>query len=220
MINRGSADGNFPTDLDIKEQKALDALGGPTNKLNPNGGASNKKNVIKKYYKLKLKEGYIFNIPIDADAKKIGFGQIVSVSNNNNFIITVFEDIWNCNENPSLESIVKGNVLFMGYTMDAKLYHKHWNIIGCITSNLKSIDFPIYCLGTPPEDIYIVDYKGKILRECAKEEFKLLSYQKIVAPVRYEKALKAFHGFDEWKDYFDELKIDNLLKGKRIIELE
>jgi hypothetical protein len=35
-------------DLNLKEQKALDARGGPTNKSNPNGGTSNKKNVIKK----------------------------------------------------------------------------------------------------------------------------------------------------------------------------
>lgn len=48
IIDRGSADGDFPTVLDRKEQKALDNLGGPTNKSNPNGGASNKKNVIKK----------------------------------------------------------------------------------------------------------------------------------------------------------------------------
>src|SRR5690606_11625965 len=35
-------------DLDMKEQKHIDAGGGPTNKSNPNGGLSNKKNVIKK----------------------------------------------------------------------------------------------------------------------------------------------------------------------------
>ncbi len=35
-------------DLNQKEQKALDTRGGPTNKSNPNGGTSNKKNVIKK----------------------------------------------------------------------------------------------------------------------------------------------------------------------------
>jgi RHS repeat-associated protein len=47
IIDRGSANGKFPTSLDIKEQKALDKLGGPTNKGNPSGGASNKKNVVK-----------------------------------------------------------------------------------------------------------------------------------------------------------------------------
>ena len=35
-------------DLNQKEQKHLDNMGGPTNKSNPNGGTSNKKNVIKK----------------------------------------------------------------------------------------------------------------------------------------------------------------------------
>jgi len=35
-------------DLNMKEQKHLDAAGGPTNKSNPSGGTSNKKNVIKK----------------------------------------------------------------------------------------------------------------------------------------------------------------------------
>lgn len=35
-------------DLNLKEQKALDARGGPTNKSNPDGGTSNKRNVIRK----------------------------------------------------------------------------------------------------------------------------------------------------------------------------
>lgn len=47
IIDRGNTNGNFPTSLDIKEQKALNKLGGPTNKSNPLGGASNKKNVIR-----------------------------------------------------------------------------------------------------------------------------------------------------------------------------
>lgn len=47
VIDKGSANGNFPTSLDMKEQKALNKLGGPTNKSNPSGAASNKKNVIR-----------------------------------------------------------------------------------------------------------------------------------------------------------------------------
>jgi RHS repeat-associated protein len=44
IIDKGKQGRN----LDLKEQKAIDARGGPTNKSNPNGGLSNKKNVIKK----------------------------------------------------------------------------------------------------------------------------------------------------------------------------
>lgn len=48
IIDRGDPGGDFPTDLDIKEQRALDLRGGPRNKSNPNGQTSNKKNVIRK----------------------------------------------------------------------------------------------------------------------------------------------------------------------------
>ena len=48
VLDRGNAKGRHPTDLDKKEQRHLDRRGGPTNKSNPNGGTSNKKNVIKK----------------------------------------------------------------------------------------------------------------------------------------------------------------------------
>lgn len=48
ILNRGSAKGSFPTQLDLMEQKALDRFGGPTNKSNLNGGTSNSKNVIRK----------------------------------------------------------------------------------------------------------------------------------------------------------------------------
>jgi hypothetical protein len=47
IIDEGTA-GKHPSDLDFKEQKALDAEGGKTNKSNPNGATSNKKDVIKK----------------------------------------------------------------------------------------------------------------------------------------------------------------------------
>ncbi|MFT6111764.1 MAG: hypothetical protein ACJAXV_000543 [Bacteroidia bacterium] len=40
--------GDFPTDLDIKEQSLIDELHGPSNKSNPNCGASNARNQIKK----------------------------------------------------------------------------------------------------------------------------------------------------------------------------
>jgi hypothetical protein len=44
VIDNGTAG----KELDAKEQAAIDARGGPTNKSNLEGGTSNKKNVIKK----------------------------------------------------------------------------------------------------------------------------------------------------------------------------
>ena len=164
---------------------------------------------------MKLKEGDVFSIKVNEN--KNGYGQIVKVPNRNNFIIVVFEYLWDSTDTPDLKGIINTPILFMGYTLDAKLYHKHWAIVGNYQENLINIDLPCYKLGTPPDDIFIVDFSGEKIRECTKKEFKSLSYQKVIAPVRYEMALKAFHGYGDWREDFEELKIGNLLKGKQLI---
>lgn len=77
---------------------------------------------------MKLKVGDIFTIPVSEE--KTGFGQIVNIPNRNNFIIIVFEKIYTGKEWPDIGEIMNDRILFLGYTLDAKLYHKHWKIIG------------------------------------------------------------------------------------------
>lgn len=166
---------------------------------------------------MKLKVGDIFTIPVSEE--KTGFGQIVNIPNKNNFIIVVFENIYTGKEWPSLIEITANKILFLGYTMDALLYHKYWQIIGNDYSNLKTIKLPYYKLGTPP-NISIVNYNGDFVRKANKEEFDKLTYQTVVAPVRYENALKAYHNFLEWKDDFNELFYDKILESIDIVEVK
>jgi hypothetical protein len=61
-------------------------------------------------------------------------------------------------------------------------------------------------VGSTPDDMFLTDYKGRKLRKCSNEEFDLLNYQTVIAPVRYENALKAFFNLGEWKvDDYDKL---------------
>ena len=165
---------------------------------------------------MKLKEGDIFTVPIDKE--RIGFGQIVHISNKNNFIIVVFKSVWPINRKMEFAEIVKDDILLMGYTMDAKLYHKHWAVIGNYKDNLSLMQFPYYKLGTFPGDIYLLDHAGKKIRKCTRKEFESLEYRNVVAPVRYEKALKAYYKLEEWQKGFDDLLIENLMKGSLSIE--
>lgn len=151
------------------------------------------------------------------DEQRIGFGQIVS-TRSHNFIMIVFEGTWDKNEKPKLKEIAQREILFMGYSMDAKLYHKHWEIIGNYNKNLKQIELPYYRLGTPPDEIYLLDHTGKKIRPCTEEEFEKLKYRKVKAAVEYELALKAYYGQQEWEEDFEELKPENLLAGRRAIE--
>ena len=85
----------------------------------------------------KLKIGDIFTIPINDD--KTGFGQIIKIPNKSNFIIVVFKQVYSGKDWPGLDEIIQDDILFLGYTMDALLYHKYWQIIGNKSSNLDSI---------------------------------------------------------------------------------
>lgn len=164
----------------------------------------------------KLTEGDIFNIPIDEN--EVGYGQIVKIKSHN-FLMIVFKGLWRKNEDINISEIVSNEVLFMGYSIDAKLYHNHWKIVGSYTENLDKIELPLFRLGTPPDEIYILDHKGDKIRKCSVDEFELLDYQKIISPVRYEKALKAFYNKDHWHDDYEVLKVDNLLLGKRTLNV-
>jgi hypothetical protein len=164
---------------------------------------------------MKLKPGDIFTIPISEE--KSGFGQIIFIPNKNNFIIEVFEKVYTGHEWPSLKEIINDKILFFGYTMDALLYHKYWKIIGNDSSNLKKIKLPFYKLGTAP-DYKLVDYRGKVIGKINGDKFEKLSYQEIIAPIRYENALKAYYGLEEWRKDYDELLYQNVLTSIEVVE--
>jgi len=159
---------------------------------------------------MKIKEGDVFTIPVDEN--RVGFGQIIKIPNKNNFIIVVFQEICITTEIPAVNEIINFSPLFLGYTMDAKLYHKHWKIIGNNNSNIDLIPLPNYRLGTPPDDIYITDYSGKVLRPAKKEEYEKLEHKTVRAPVGYENALKAYHNLKEWQADDNKLLFKNVIK--------
>jgi hypothetical protein len=163
---------------------------------------------------MKLKPGDVFAMPIDDE--KEGFGQIVVVPNKSNFMIVVFERSNSRNRRPALEEIVNDKILFLGYTMDALLYHKEWQLVGNVSSNLKTIKLPYYKLGTPP-DCTLVNYEGKTIRKISRDIFDKLNYQKVVAPIRYENALKAFHNIGEWRKDYDELRYEVTLESISLV---
>jgi hypothetical protein len=164
---------------------------------------------------LKLKRGDVFMIPLDED--KVGYGQIVVTSYKGAFMAAFFEKMYSRNEQPPLEAVTNDKILFLGYTLDALLYHKIWQMVGNITTNLKAIKLPYYKLGTPP-DRKLVDYEGRIIRKISGDLFDKLSYQKFIAPIRYDNALKAYHHLGEWKQDYDELLYDNVLKNISLVE--
>ena len=166
---------------------------------------------------MKLKVDDIFTIPISSD--ETGFGQIIAFPNKSTLLIIVFDLKQKVGNDYDIERVLDSKIIFLGYTLDAKLYHRHWEVIG--NKPVKNVQFPFNKIGTPPDDIFITDYRGKKLRRCTIDEFDSLDYQNVIAPVRYENALKAYHGLQDWigTDY-DKLLYERIVNSVKNLSID
>jgi len=165
---------------------------------------------------MKIKEGDVFTILVSENLT--GFGQIVKIPSKNNFVIAVFKYLKERNKIPEIKEVVNTSPLLLGFTTDAKLYHRHWEIIGNHPSNLEGIRMPYFKLGTPPGDSYITNYKGERVRQISTEEYSKLDFKWSRSPIGFEKALKAFHNFGEWGEDYDRLLYEKTLKSIDVVE--
>lgn len=164
---------------------------------------------------LKLIEGDCFPI----SKEEVGIGQIIKMPNKYSFIMGVYDCKLNVNEVALIDNIIKTPLIFMGYSNDAKLYHNDWKVIGNSTSNFPNILLPYYRLGVPPNDIYLVNYMGLKLLPIDESVFNKLSYQTEIAPIRYENALKAYYGLQEWiDDDYNKIFYSNVLVSNEIFK--
>jgi uncharacterized secreted protein with C-terminal beta-propeller domain len=91
---------------------------------------------------LTLKIGDVFSIPIDKEL--VGCGQII-VSGNVLYII-VFEEAYQNAGGVDIDKIVSGNILLVGHTLDGRLYHGMWEVVGNVPISKDRIPFPCYKL--------------------------------------------------------------------------
>jgi len=169
--------------------------------------------------KFKIIEGDVFTIPLND--KEVGFGQVVAPydKTSGGFMVAVFDFKADDTQNISLNDVCNSELLFLGFTFDAKIYHKDWVLMGNYTDNIKTIVMPYFRLGTPPNDIYIVNYKGERLKSISENVFAELAYQTEIAPIRYQNALKAHFGYGEWKsEDYDKLLYSRSIKSKGVFE--
>ena len=150
--------------------------------------------------KFELNFGDVISIPLGENL--YGFGQVINSYDNKSgsFLIAIFDFKSETLKDVKLESICSSKPLFLGFTFDAKIYHGHWLLIGNYKKNIPLIKKPYFKLGTPPNDIYLVDISGEIITEITEEMFNRLTYKTEIAPIRYENALKAYYGLQEWID--------------------
>lgn len=151
-----------------------------------------------------LRVGDIFSIPLDE--RQTGYGQIVWRSGHGDYGFAVFEGIYPQEADPALDAIVSQKLVLIGISMDALLYHGYWKVVGHRDVDEAGFPFPAYRAGTPSGAVEVVDFTATHRRPASKREALELPPRKVVAPIRFEKALRALHGLEPWDSVYDELR--------------
>lgn len=151
---------------------------------------------------MKWKKGDVFTIPIDEEY--VGIGQIAEVIGVELYVV-VFDGKHHLKELPSLSSAVEQPHLFASLTLDAKLHHGHWEVIGNTTEDLAAEELPWYKVRINGV-MHVESCDKKTFRPATEEEEQVLRNRKTVAPVRLEKALQAEYGVIDSHPAYEELR--------------
>lgn len=138
--------------------------------------------------RIKVKEGDIFTIPISES--KVGLGQIIFVDKYGyNLYVIIFKEDFNTPLNSNELSIDKLTPFLIGGTMDARIYHGMWEIIGSKNISSSHILKPNFIIGTDSKRVE--SFEGKYLREASPEDLKRFDYRSSRAPIAFENLLKS-----------------------------
>jgi len=100
-----------------------------------------------------------------------------------------------------LDKIIHDEVVLAGWTMDALVYHGRWIVIAHDLP-LPQVPFPNFKIEVSGK-WYVADAYGRLLREATAAELELLDFQSSRAPIVFQDAIEALHGFREWQADYD-----------------
>ncbi len=156
--------------------------------------------------------GDVFLIPIDGS--RFGLGQIAGDWKGELYVV-VYDTV---HPSPEVDpqSVATERPLFAALSLDAKIHHGDWPIIGNVTENLDRLPQPVFKVNLGGQ-VYIESRDRSKSRPASDLEAGALRFRTVVAPVRLESALKARHGVGEWNPRYDELLADYALESSRLI---
>lgn len=160
-----------------------------------------------------VRAGDIFEI-LAPDGRR-GYGQVILAGSV--IYVVVFRDLFV--ERPSLSALADEDLLLVGWTLDALIHHGEWKIVGHRPPIAARVPFPSYKVrvnGVP----HVHDFHGKNYRTASGKDWDLLENKTTVAPIRYQNALLAHHGFGEWRNDYELLTVEHARRRVLIVDDE
>jgi len=162
---------------------------------------------------IKAKVGDIFLVPLDASYFAVG--QIIAIRDKHELYVAVF-----CQrlrrQDVDLNMTIVDEPQLLCLTLDAKIFHGDWPIIG---NSVVAID-------RHPEPIFKVIHNGSSMvesrdmsfrRSATDSEIKTLNNRTVSYPQLVENATKACFGLLDWSINYDKFFAENVKKSSEMI---
>ncbi len=154
--------------------------------------------------------GQILAVPISKGRWGVG---IVAAKRQSELLVFIYDFVIEAMTAP--EDLASRTPLLGPSSLDAKIWHGHWKILGQIEGKFDDLQ-PIYKVETP--DGWIAEsFDEKFHTPIDELTAEKLRYRNCVAPIRLELALKAHFGIGEWNPRFDELLFVNISESRKVM---
>src|SRR5689334_3915926 len=107
--------------------------------------------------------GDVFLIPLERD--KSAVGQVITVRYSNLYVAIFGREISRLHDD--LVPVVWERPIFLTLTLDAKLFHGHWQIVGNFVDNLESFPRPAFKVGLA-DGVHIESLDAKSTRKASE----------------------------------------------------
>lgn len=161
---------------------------------------------------VEAKAGDVFLIPVSGSS--YGMGQVVARYGEELYLV-VYE-VLTSREAATPELVLDEEPVLASLSLDAKLWHGHWPIIGNTTKNLTKISEPAFKINVGGAVLIESQDRSKN-KEADPEQVDKLRYRTTVAPVRLENAIRALHTGVGWNAAYDRLSYRYALETSRLL---
>ena len=156
--------------------------------------------------RVNLKEGDIFEFTVPDG--RLGYGVIVTpgkLKGGGVPYVIILASLHS--SRPGIADLAGDQIALVGWTMDALVYHGVWRVIAHNFPKRIDVPFPNWKVALDGR-IYVTDFEGEILDEATAAQTDLLDYRTSHAPIRFQRAFEALHGFGEWQDHYEKITLE------------
>lgn len=160
---------------------------------------------------IQARVGDVFLIPLNGQSWACG--QVVSAWNAELYV-AIFASKVNRQFEPA--NIIAQEPIFLTLTLDAKLYHGEWPIIGNIQENLARLPQPAFKVRQSGV-AYVESRDRTSSRPAAPEEAEILKYRTVSSPAVVQNGVQAHFGIGEWSSKYEDMRADYAYKSSLLL---